>query len=106
MSRTLTPKWAWAFSFLRALVLVCAAVLAAAWICTIAFYVRPGWFRAVASYGIYWNYAMPLTVLYVLPGLSIAICAFACLGKQSHARLRILALICAIAGLITASSEE
>ena len=102
MLGTMTPKWGWAFSFLRALVLVCVVVLGTAWVCTVAFYVRPAWLRTTASYGIYWNHAMPAIVLYVLPALSIAICVFACLEKQSHRRFRIMALGCAIVGLITA----
>jgi hypothetical protein len=60
----------------------------------------------MASYGIYWRYAMRPTVLHLLPGLSIAICVFAlvgeCLEKQSHGGFRKVGLVCAIVGLITA----
>jgi len=49
---------------------------------------------------------MPLTMHYMIVGLSVAVCAFAMVGefiaKQSHGRLRLVAVVCAIVGLITA----
>ena len=100
-----TSGSSWVFSFFRPLAVVCVVVLVVAWFCTLAFYIRPAWLSGIASYGIYWRYAMPSTVHYVLVGLSVAICVFAlvgeCIEKQSHGR-RIVALVCASVGLITA----
>lgn len=93
------------FSFLRPLVFSCAVIIVAAWICTIAFYVRPGWLGALASYGIYWEYAAGPTTFYVLPGLSIATGVCAVIGTRlknhSTSRLCAVALACAIIGLVT-----
>jgi hypothetical protein len=101
-----TSRQNWVFSVLRPLIVVCVVVLVVAWFCTLAFYVRPAWLSGIASYGIYWRYAMPTTVHYLLVGLSVAICAFAVAGefmeKKSHGRLRIVAVVCVIVGLITA----
>ena len=106
MSLTPTSRQSWFFSLFRAVVIVFIVVLVAAWICTFAFYVRPAWLRGIASYGIYWRYSVDVTVHYVILGLSIATGVLAVIGerleKQSHARFRIVALVCAIVGLITA----
>jgi hypothetical protein len=101
-----TARPSWVFSFFRPLVVVGVVVLVVTWFCTLAFYVRPAWLSGIASYGIYWRHAMPPTVHYVLVGLWVAMCVFAgvgeCIARQAHGRLRIVALVCAIVGLITA----
>ena len=100
-----TSRQNWIFSILRSLIVVSVFVLVLAWFCALAFYVRPAWLRGIASYGIYWRYAMPLTVHYVIVGLSVAVCAFAIvdelIAKQSRRWLRVVAVVCVIVGLIT-----
>jgi hypothetical protein len=99
-----TSKSSCVFSIFRPLVVLCVVVLVLAWFCTLAFYVRAAWLIGIASYGIYWRYVMPATVD-VLVGLSVAICAFAVIAEaleKPQGRLRIVALVCAILGLITA----